>query len=130
MLQGNDSAHLQAMAFGLVLVLPIQHFNLSILHKGVMHVLTALYIQLQIHVALLAIALVVNIDALHKIDCVPLEQVTDGPLDLGVLQVREHQIVKGQLVPGPGPVCDSSWAPCLHTQTQKAHSEVAYAKTM
>lgn len=105
------------MAFGLVLVLPIQHFNLSVLHKGVIHILTALYVQLQVHVALLTMALVVNIDALHEIDCVALKQVTDGPLDLGVLQVRQCQTVKGQLVPDPGNVCDISWSPRLHTQT-------------
>ncbi len=91
MVTGNDRAHLQAMAFGLVLVLPIQHFCLSVLHKGVIHILTALYVQLQIHVALLTVALVVNIDALHKVDCVALKQVTDGPLDLGILQVRQSQ---------------------------------------
>ncbi len=118
------------MAFGLVLILPIQHFYLSVLHKGVIHILTALYIQLQIHVALLTIALVVNIDALHEVDCVALKQVTDGPLDLGVLQVRQRQTVNGRLLLDPGTVCDRSWIPCLHTEAQKVHLEAAYAKTM
>ena len=124
MLQGNDSDHLQAMTFSLVLILPIQHFNLSVLHKGVIHILTALYVQLQVHVALLTIALVVNIDALHEIDCVALKQVTDGPLDLGVLQVRQCQTLKEQLLPDPLIVCDIHFHACIHRHarhTQKQH---------
>ena len=74
------------MALSLVLVLAIQLLNLGVLHKRVIHILTALDVQLQIHVALLASALVLHIDALHKVEGMALEQVVDGPLDLSVLR--------------------------------------------
>lgn len=80
------------MPFCLVLILSIQHFNLSILGKGLIHVLATLHIQLQVHVAFLACALVVHIDALNIVEGVPLKQVVDGPLHFGVLHTPESSI--------------------------------------
>lgn len=79
------------MTLSFVLVLPIKLFHLGVFHKGVVHILAALHIQLQVHVALLASALVLDIDALHKVEGVALKQVADGPLHLGVLHQQSKQ---------------------------------------
>ena len=81
-----QSDHLQAMPLSFVLILTIQLLHFCVLNKRVIHILAALDIQLQIHVALLSCALVIHIDALHKVVCVAFEQVIDSPLNFGVLK--------------------------------------------
>lgn len=78
--------HLQAVPLSFVLVLPIQLLHFCVLDKRIINGLAALDIQLQIHVALLSRALVIHIDALHKVECVPLKQVIDSSLNFGVLK--------------------------------------------
>ena len=78
--------HLQAVALSFVLVLPIQLLHFCVLDKRIINVLAALDIQLQIHVALLSGALVIHIDTLNKVECVPLKQVIDSSLNFGVLK--------------------------------------------
>ena len=77
------------MSLSLVLILAIKHFHLGILDKGVVNIFAALDIQLQVHVALPPGALVVNIDTLHKVECVALKKVADSALNFGVLQKQK-----------------------------------------
>lgn len=74
------------MSLGFILVLTIQHLHFCVLDKRVIHILAALDVKLQVHVALLSGALVHHIDALHKVEGMSFKQVVDSPLDFGVLE--------------------------------------------
>ena len=80
------SDHLQAVPLSFILILTIQLLHFCVLDKRIINILAALDIQLQIHVALLSCALVLHIDALHKVVCVAFEQAIDSPLNFGVLK--------------------------------------------
>lgn len=80
------SDHLQAVPLSFVLILAIQLLHFCVLDKRIVDILATLHVQLQIHVALLPCALVIHIDALHKVMCVAFKQTIDSPLNCGVLK--------------------------------------------
>ena len=116
--EGNGKmTYLQTMPLSFILVLTIQHLHFCVLDKRVIHVLAALDVQLQVHVALLPGALVLHIDALHKVEGMAFKQVVDGPLDFGVLQAdtHTHAACMSPFTPQTGPgACLLSLMQCVN----------------